>query len=89
MREAIAEARGAALNAVRPGAAANEVDKAARDVLKRYGFGDEFKHAAGHGVGFAAADPNALPRIRATSLAFSASKATVREMGRSRKPNRT
>ena len=67
MREAIQEARGAALRAVAPGMAAREVDGAARGVLARHGFGAEFKHAAGHGVGFAAADANARPRIHPKS----------------------
>jgi len=67
MREAVAEARATALASIKPGSAASEVDKAARDVLKRHGFGSEFKHATGHGVGFAAADPDALPRIHPLS----------------------
>ncbi len=67
MRDAIMEARAAALVAIRPGVTAGEVDKPAREVLKRHGFGDEFKHATGHGVGFAAADPHALPRIHPLS----------------------
>ncbi len=67
MTDAITEARTAALNAISPGVTAREVDKAAREVLKRHGFGDAFKHATGHGVGFAAADPNALPRIHPLS----------------------
>jgi Xaa-Pro aminopeptidase len=67
MREAIEEARTAALAAIAPGVAAKLVDKAARDVLNKHGFGAEFKHATGHGVGFAAANPNALPRIHPQS----------------------
>lgn len=67
MRAAIKEARGAALDAIKPGAAASEVDAAARGVLKRHGFAREFKHATGHGVGFAAANPDAWPRIHPQS----------------------
>jgi Xaa-Pro aminopeptidase/Xaa-Pro dipeptidase len=67
MRAAIAEARGAAIDAVRPGAKANAVDQAARDVMAAHGFGDAFRHATGHGVGFAAADANARPRIHPRS----------------------
>ncbi len=67
MREAIGEARGEALRAVVPGMAASEVDGAARGVLARHGFGSQFKHAAGHGVGFAATDANARPRIHPKS----------------------
>jgi Xaa-Pro aminopeptidase len=67
MTAAIAEARSAALAAVEPGAEANDVDAAARNILTRYGYGDAFKHSTGHGVGFAAADPNAHPRIHPAS----------------------
>jgi len=35
--------------------------------MKSHGFGSEFKHAAGHGVGFAAANPNGRPRIHPLS----------------------
>jgi Xaa-Pro dipeptidase len=67
MTAAIAEARTAALNAVVPGVEARQVDTAARNVLTRYGYGDALKHSTGHGVGFAAADPNAHPRIHPAS----------------------
>ena len=67
MYEAIFEARSAALAEIRPGARAADVDRAARDVLTRHGFGDAFKHPAGHGVGFAAINHNALPRIHPKS----------------------
>lgn len=67
MREAIDEARNAALQAIAPGASARTVDQAARNVLKEHGFGAEFKHATGHGVGFSATNPNALPRIHPRS----------------------
>ena len=67
MQEAITEARDAALSAIRPGAKASHVDAAARSVIAKHGFGKEFKHATGHGVGFAATDPDALPRIHPLS----------------------
>ena len=67
MYDAIFEARAAALDAIRPGVRASEVDRAARDVLRARGFGDQFKHATGHGVGFAAIDPHARPRIHPKS----------------------
>jgi Xaa-Pro aminopeptidase len=67
MRQAIEEARTAALAAITAGIPAKLVDKAARDVLKEHGFGAEFKHATGHGVGFDATNPNALPRIHPQS----------------------
>lgn len=63
MRRAIDEARAAALASIRPGVRASEVDQAARSMLESYGFGPKFKHGLGHGVGFAAADANAMPRL--------------------------
>ena len=67
IRAAITEARSAALAIIRPGALARDVDAAARQVMAQHGFGKDFVHAAGHGVGFAAANGNALPRIHPTS----------------------
>jgi Xaa-Pro aminopeptidase len=43
------------------------VDRAARDVLARHGLGDAFRHGTGHGVGFAAIDHNARPRLHPAS----------------------
>ena len=65
--DAIFAARTTALRAVRPGATGAEVDRAARGVLQEAGVGDGFKHPAGHGVGFAAIDPTARPRIHPAS----------------------
>ena len=67
MYDAIAEAREAALKAIAPGVPTRQIDAAARNILTRHGFGSEFKHAVGHGVGFAAADPNAVPRMHPES----------------------
>lgn len=63
MYEAVFTARQAALDAIRPGVKACDVDRAARDVMRAYGFEDNFKHSTGHGVGFSAIDGNALPRL--------------------------
>lgn len=63
MYEAVFAAREAAMAAVKPGVRAAEVDRAAREVLTERGFGAEFKHGTGHGVGFAAINHNARPRI--------------------------
>ena len=60
MYEAIFAARAAALEAVRPGARASDVDRAARESLTERGFGEAFKHPTGHGVGFAAIHHEAL-----------------------------
>ncbi|RZT17027.1 Xaa-Pro aminopeptidase [Kribbella sp. VKM Ac-2569] len=45
------EAQQAAVDAVRPGATAESIDAAARDVITAAGFGDYFIHRTGHGIG--------------------------------------
>ena len=65
--DAVLEASKNAFHAVRPGIQASVVDRAAREVLESHGFGKEFKHATGHGVGFAAINHNARPRIHPLS----------------------
>jgi Xaa-Pro aminopeptidase len=67
MHRAIMEARQAALEMIRPGVAAKQVDGAARSVLERHGYGKLFKHSLGHGVGFSAANAHSLPRIHPAS----------------------
>jgi Xaa-Pro aminopeptidase len=67
MRSAICEARAAGLRSIRPGVEGREVDHAARSVMEARGLGKAFKHATGHGVGFAAANPNGRPRIHPSS----------------------
>jgi Xaa-Pro aminopeptidase len=64
---AVLEARRAALDAIRPGLRASEIDRAAREVIERHGFGKQFRHGAGHGVGFAAIDHQARPRLHPAS----------------------
>src|ERR1051325_5354944 len=67
MYEAILAAREAALAAIKPGVRAADVDRTARVVLSRHGFEEEFKHGLGHGVGFAAVNHNAPPRLHPAS----------------------
>jgi Xaa-Pro aminopeptidase len=45
------EAQDAACRAVRPGVSAESVDAAARQVIAAAGFGDQFVHRTGHGIG--------------------------------------
>lgn len=66
--EAVFAAREAALAKIRPGVDAAVVDEAARSVIAERGFGPNFRHQTGHGVGFAAIDHNALPRIHPRSI---------------------
>jgi Xaa-Pro aminopeptidase len=65
--DAVMEASRKAIGAVRPGVAASAVDAAAREVLDARGYGKAFVHGTGHGVGFAAINHNALPRIHPLS----------------------
>jgi Xaa-Pro aminopeptidase len=67
MRSAIMDARAAALSEIGPGVHAKAVDRAARSLLEKRNFGSLFKHGTGHGVGFAAANPNAVPRVHPES----------------------
>jgi Xaa-Pro dipeptidase len=57
----------AAIAAAKPGVAAKEVDKAARDVIAAAGYGDYFLHRTGHGLGI---DIHEQPYITATSEAI-------------------
>jgi|SRR6266496_2469858 len=47
----VREAQQAALEAVKPGVIAGEVDRAARNLLKKIGLDKFFTHSTGHGVG--------------------------------------
>jgi len=65
--DAVLSARAAALGSIRPGVRAAAVDAAARDVIASRGFGAQFKHSTGHGVGFVAIDARAHPRLHPAS----------------------
>lgn len=56
----VSTAQGAAIAAIRPGAIMKEVDAAARQVIEDAGFGKEFNHSLGHGIGL---DVHELPRL--------------------------
>lgn len=47
----VLEAQQAAFEAIRPGAPAFAPDRAARAVIRAAGFGDQFTHRVGHGIG--------------------------------------
>jgi Xaa-Pro aminopeptidase len=47
----VLEAQLAGVGAVRPGAGGRELDAAARDLIEAAGYGSEFGHGLGHGVG--------------------------------------
>lgn len=67
MFEAMLAARAAALAAIRLGAAAADVDAAARAVLTARGYGATFTHGVGHNVGFSAISAEFPPRLRPDS----------------------
>jgi Xaa-Pro aminopeptidase len=47
----VLKAQQAGIDAVRPGATCEEVDRAARSVIEKAGYGKEFGHGLGHGIG--------------------------------------
>jgi Xaa-Pro aminopeptidase len=51
IHDLVREAQQAAIDAVHEGVVASEVDRAARAVIERAGYGDAFSHGLGHGVG--------------------------------------
>jgi Xaa-Pro aminopeptidase len=63
------EAQQAAIDAVRPGVAAGEVDRAARRVLRAAGIERLFVHSTGHGLGLEIHEPPRLGRREQTPLA--------------------
>ena len=59
---AVREAQQAGTEAVKPGAKVSEVDRAARNVLRKNGLGRHFTHSTGHGVGL---EIHEAPRVAA------------------------
>ena len=57
---AVLEAQEAGKRAIRPGAKAGDVDKAARDSLRRRGLASYFTHSTGHGLGL---EVHEMPRL--------------------------
>jgi Xaa-Pro aminopeptidase len=51
MYEVLQRAQDASCASVRPGASAEAIDAAARDVISQAGYGDHFIHRTGHGIG--------------------------------------
>ncbi|MEX2216223.1 MAG: aminopeptidase P family protein [Phycisphaeraceae bacterium] len=47
----VLEAQLAAIAAIKPGAVCKDVDKAAREVIKKAGYDKQFQHGLGHGIG--------------------------------------
>ena len=57
VHETVRRAQQKAVEKVKPGVKAKEVDKAARKVIKDAGYGEEFIHRIGHGVGLELHEP--------------------------------
>lgn len=55
--QTVLAAQQAAIRAVRPGAACQEIDRAARSVIAQAGFGEFFTHRTGHGIGMDIHEP--------------------------------
>ena len=51
VHDLVAAAQQAGIDALRPGVAGGDVDRAARRVIDDAGYGDRFSHSLGHGVG--------------------------------------
>ncbi|MFP4039389.1 MAG: M24 family metallopeptidase [Desulfosudaceae bacterium] len=66
VHETVYAAQQEAIAAIKPGVEARAVDKAARTVIERAGYGDYFSHGLGHGVGLAIHE---APRVSSISPA--------------------
>ncbi|GAC43048.1 Xaa-pro aminopeptidase [Paenibacillus popilliae ATCC 14706] len=60
----VLEAQLHALARIRPGMTGREADALARDMIKRHGYGDQFGHSTGHGVGM---EVHEMPRLASSS----------------------
>jgi Xaa-Pro aminopeptidase len=67
--QAVLEAQLAAIETIGPGVAASEVDRVARQVLKRAGLDQAFKHGLGHGVGLRIHESPRMSSISEETLA--------------------
>ncbi len=55
--EVVRRAQQAGVEAVAPGVACQEIDRAARKVISEAGFGEQFIHRVGHGIGITVHEP--------------------------------
>jgi D-alanyl-D-alanine dipeptidase len=65
---AVQEAQAAAIDLVRPGIRAQDVDRAARAIIDAAGYGVRFIHRTGHGIGLEVHEPPYLVEGDATIL---------------------
>lgn len=57
VHEIVRQAQEAAVNAVRPGVTCAEIDQVARKIIADAGYGDNFIHRTGHGIGVTTHEP--------------------------------
>ena len=60
----VLEAQQAAEAALRPGMTGKQADAVARDIIKAAGYGENFGHGTGHGIGLEVHEPPSLSPIR-------------------------
>ncbi len=65
----VLEAQLRACEAIRPGLACEQADAVARDIISNYGYGDNFGHTLGHGIGLAVHEPPSLRKTNRLLLA--------------------
>ena len=57
VHEIVRQAQQAGVDAVRPGVSCQEIDRAARSVITDAGYGEQFIHRTGHGIGVTTHEP--------------------------------
>jgi len=74
----VQRAQAAAVKAVRPGITTGALDAVARDIIAAAGYGEQFGHSLGHGIGM---EVHELPAIRKGDLALAKGMAITIEPG--------
>jgi Xaa-Pro aminopeptidase len=67
--DVLREAQDSACEAVKPGLAAQDIDRAARDIIAKAGYGEAFIHRTGHGIGLEAHEDPYIVEGNTTELA--------------------
>ena len=69
VQEAKRRAQLAAIQAIRPGKTCEAIDKVARGIIEKAGYGKRFGHGLGHGIGLEIHEAPRLTKGQATKLA--------------------
>jgi Xaa-Pro aminopeptidase len=64
----VEDAVAAALEVIKPGAAISAVDSAARRTIEQAGYGEQFVHRTGHGIGLSGHEPPSITHTTETAL---------------------